>query len=91
MMSVIHIDSFQKRFVNGLLFSMIEGLSAGEEIQLLSSKNFEELVLEVSRSGIQNLIVSEISYAADQWQAKIRKESLIDKPGTQSCCGRCSD
>lgn len=89
MISVINLDSFQGRFVNGLLFSMIEGLVPGEEMQLISDGNFQELVNEVSNSGIPNLSFGNLVRSSGKWQITIRKQGLQKAAGSTGCCGGC--
>lgn len=86
--SVVHIPSFQGEYKTGLVFSMIEGLRAGESFKLVCDHDPKELASLLSDARVPQL-QWEQKKIGDHWELLIHKSfDLNDK--SVGCCGMCA-
>jgi hypothetical protein len=86
MNNVVYLDSFQERFVSGLVFSMLEGLGDGQSIVFSSSKPLDDFQLQLQKASIDGIAASSIKKDKSHWQMVVSRKMEAHEHG---CCGMC--
>ncbi len=83
--TTINLDVFEPSHRSGLLFSMYEGLRAGESFRIASNESLDEVKRQFLGAQVENLKFELVGNKDGLSQAEIKKvnESKV------GCCGMC--
>lgn len=87
MNSVIHLDTFQERFVSGLIYSMLEGLGDGQSLIFTSSEPLDDFRLELERAKIEGISCGDITRPKSNWELSISKKNKVIEQGSGEIYG----
>lgn len=86
--NVIYVPTLIGEYKTGLIFSLIEGLKAGQSLKLVCDEKPDEFQSMLKDSGLSNINWNAKKNADNTWELFLSKE--VDLNSTQvGCCGMC--
>lgn len=88
-MTVFDVRSFEPRFRHALIFSMFEGLVAGEAFVLVNDHDPVPLRRQFESLSLPNLDWQYLERGPGTWRVRIEKKGAESQGGGSGCCGIC--
>ena len=79
MNSVIRLESFQDRFVSGLIFSMLEGLNDGRSIKFIASAPLDDFRLLLESANIEDISFEPIKKEDSYWEITVTRKKMLQE------------
>ena len=87
--TVLNFDDFEPRVQQAILFSLYEGLKAGESFDILNSKDLAQIYDELSRLNMSAMKFEFVERGPSTWHIRISKLIKDQTEQAHSCCGIC--
>ena len=88
METVLNIESFNPNFQSGLVFTLFEGLKAGESFRILTSTYPEPIKEQFLGTKLQNFKFEAQQLKNGHWETRIAKHDPRERANANHCgCG----